>query len=140
MHHKDALPLREFSTAERVQAIMSDITELRMGQEPVVKLAIVPGVLQNDRGEHAGKPSFYFFRPQGDRVGYGCEEGSFLHMAQVVLGENSLCLRADSSTTPEQLRERAETLKAKLESPLIQRKIRELYAQMKGFRNDLLGY
>jgi hypothetical protein len=136
--HEPVMIERVVSLAPRVRAIRSEVSELRIEQVPVERICIVPGMIHNNFGVHSGKPSFYYVRTETGHSGRGEYKGSFEEMVRTVLGEKNLEFRADCSNTPEELLARAEALKAKLEDPAIQRKIRATYAEITGLKKSLL--
>lgn len=124
------LPLERGSN-EHVRASVSDVVRLRphlvpvdQKTEEVVKMRVIKGSLV-DYGAHEGCPSYYYIAE--DSADRGFREGSVLMMAQRVLGDKALILRADPSMTSLELAQRAEELKSKLEKPEVQGLIRELY-------------
>ena len=130
----------EANPDQKIEAIVSAVQAPAASPEtlqPPTKMIIIPGdIYPAIAGAKSGKPMGYFVRSEGCTDATPIKPESIEGMLGNLLGPEAADFIAGIQS-PEAMLIQAENLKAKLEDPAMQQRIRKLHAEQAKLKTDL---
>ena len=103
--------------------------------QPTV-LEVLPGRVLQEFEKHAGQPAAFFVRTEGTEDTLVTPTGSLDNMVQELFGKEALDF-ISGMNSPEEMKNAAEEIKAKLNNPEFQARIRKIYTEVQEVKDEL---
>ncbi|MBU0981445.1 hypothetical protein KKC94_02015 [Patescibacteria group bacterium] len=126
---------------EIIKAITNEYKDFAKNPETIpepTKMVIIPGRIMGPHESFPGQPAAYFVRSEGttDSRPQFMQPNSIEKMLQILTKREEIVDFIAGTQPPEEMMKAAEALKAKLEDPSMQQRIRKMYADRKKLEEE----